>query len=134
MELEYIALSPTARLTIEPTGHFFMLDGVMVRAWKADDGTIALVAAVAVPAGDGVSPLASLGGLVEIPPPDETAQLEWAQHIIEGRESPTNAVRERVWKVYEARLGNWTASEEAIRAAWHAGWAAYEEAVDNAES
>jgi hypothetical protein len=130
--MEYVALPPTARLTIEPTGHFFMLGEVMVRAWTADDGTVALVAAVAVPQGDGVSPLASLGSLVEIPPPDEIAQLAWAERIIEGRES-TNAARERVWKAYAAGLGNWTASEEAIRAAWHAGWTACEEELDNVE-
>lgn len=73
------------KLTIESTENFFMLEDVMVRAWVAtEDDIILLVAAVAVPSHPGESPLATLGNLIEIPPPDEATQRAWAERIMGG--------------------------------------------------
>lgn len=75
------------RLTIEPTPRFFMLREVMVRMWQGTteggDEVVALVTAVAA-AGQSAELATSL---VSIPPPDADAAREWAEHILQRRQS-----------------------------------------------
>ena len=74
------------RITIVPTPQFFMAGEVMVRAWQGTDAlgspVIALVVAVAGPNG---APEA-FDGLVEVPPPDAAAAVEWARKLLDGKD------------------------------------------------
>ena len=70
------------RLTIEPTPHFFMLDGVMVRMWQGTNESGAeIVALVTAVAGRGEVPELA-AQLVSIPPPDGEMAQAWAAEVM----------------------------------------------------
>lgn len=70
------------KLTIEPTGRFFMAGEVMVRLWKGHSGggqpVIALVSAVAF----GEAATADELNLISIPSPHEADAAIWAHTVL----------------------------------------------------
>lgn len=72
------------KLTLEPTGEFFMAGDIMVRMWSGTDAdgspVIAMVAGVTF-----IGLGATVEGLVSIPPPDGEAARSWAAEVLSKR-------------------------------------------------